>query len=331
MINQVKNKAMKTKIQDFFKEIYKSNKICIIGHVAPDGDCIGSVMALYEFLCAEYDKDISIGFDGKIPYNFKKYVDENLILSNFENENYDLTIVLDCSDRERLGKYECLISNSKKTICIDHHKTNTEFADINIIDPDISSTGELLYHVLKSENKKINKIMAELIYIAIITDTGKFSYSSTSSLTHIVASELIEVGIDIARIDNEIYNSKPVNIVKAYLECISNINFYYDGKLGIAKITDETVKRNNIDMNDIEGIVEFIREVKEIEISCVLKEYDVENTKVSLRSKNNIDVAEISKKFGGGGHMKAAGFQINKNLKEAEFIIVNELKNYLGE
>jgi len=141
----------------------------------------------------------------------------------------------------------------------------------------------------------------------------------------------MEIGIDIARIDNEIYNSKPINIVKAYIECISNINFYYNSKLGIAKITDEVIKKNNIDMNDIEGIVEFIREVDEIEISCVLKEYDVENTKVSLRSKNNIDVAEISKKFGGGGHIKAAGFQISKNLKDSEMIIVEELKKYLGE
>ena len=167
--------------------------------------------------------------------------------------------------------------------------------------------------------------------MAIITDTGKFSYSSTSSVTHNVASELMEIGIDISRIDNEIYNSKPINIVKAYIECISNINFYYNSKLGIAKITDDVVRKNNIDMNDIEGIVEFIREVNEIEISCVLKEYDVDNTKVSLRSKNDIDVADIAKKFGGGGHIKAAGFQINKNLKEAEMIIVDELKEYLGD
>ncbi len=331
IMNQTMNQMMKNNISEFFYAIDNSDKICVIGHVAPDGDCIGSVMALYEFLNATYDKEVYVGFDGKIPYNFKKYIDENLILSNFENEKFDLTVVLDCSDKERLGKYECVIANSKKTICIDHHKTNTEFADINIIDPKISSTGELLFHILKSENKEISLKMAEYIYIAIITDTGKFSYSSTSSITHNVASELMEIGIDIARIDNEIYNSKPINIVKAYIECISNINFYYNSKLGIAKITDEVIKKNNIDMNDIEGIVEFIREVDEIEISCVLKEYDVENTKVSLRSKNNIDVAEISKKFGGGGHIKAAGFQISKNLKDSEMIIVEELKKYLGE
>lgn len=322
---------MKNNIEQLFDIIEKSKEICIIGHIAPDGDCIGSVMALYEFLKENYKKEVYVGFDGKIPYNLEKYVDNNLILSNYENKKFDLTVVLDCSDKERLGKYKCVISNSSKTICIDHHKTNTEFADINIIDPHISSTGELLFHILKSTNKKLNLKIAEYIYIAIITDTGKFAYSSTSKETHNVASELIEIGVDVSKIDNEIYNSKPINIVKAYIQCISNISFYHNNKLGIAKITSDIINKNEIDMNDIEGVVEFIREVKEIEVSCVLKEYDVNDTKVSLRSKNNIDVAEISKKFGGGGHQKAAGFQLNKSLEDTEKILIEEFKNYLGE
>ena len=321
----------KNDIDEFFGAIEKSNNICIIGHVAPDGDCIGSVMALYEFINATYDKNVYVGFDGKIPYNLVKYVKDELILSDFEDKNFDLTVVLDCSDKERLGKYECIIDNSYKTICIDHHKTNTRFADFNIIDPNISSTGELLFHILKNGNKKINLKMAEYIYIAIITDTGKFSYSSTSRETHNVASELMDIGVDISKIDNEIYNSKPFNIVKAYIQCISNIDFYYNHQLGIAKITDDIIKNNGIDMNDIEGVVEFIREVNEIEVSCVLKEYDKDETKVSLRSKKYIDVAEISKKYGGGGHKNAAGFQINKGLSDVENLIVEEFSKYLGE
>lgn len=329
--NNQMNQKMKNNIKEFFNEVNNSDKICVIGHIAPDGDCIGSVMALYEFLKTEYDKDVCFGFDGKIPYNFKSYIDEKLILADFDDKKFDLLIVLDCGDEERLGKYKSLIPNSKKIICVDHHKTNTEFADINIVDPTISSTGELLFHMLKFENKQISLKMAEYIYTAIITDTGNFAYSSTSSTTHRVAAELIEIGVDVAKIDNQIYNSKPVSTVKAYIECISNINFYYDNKLGIAKISDEIVKRNNANINDIEGIVEFIREINEVEISCVLKEYNPALTKVSLRSKNDIDVSEISKKFEGGGHAKAAGFQINGNLKESEAILVKELEEYLSK
>lgn len=322
----------KNSIQDFFTLIENSNNICIVGHKSPDGDCIGSVMALYEFINVNYNnKNVCIGFDGKIPYNLIKYVNYNLIVDDCENQNFDLLLVLDCSDKERLGKYGCLIDNSKKTVCIDHHKTNTMFADVNIIDEEISSTGELLYHVLKISNKTINLKMAEYIYIAIVTDTGKFAYSSTTEETHIVAANLIKLGIDVAKLDTDIYSSKPINIAEAYIECISNINFYYNNKLGIAKISDAIIKKYGIDMNDIEGVVEFIREVNEIEISCVLKEYDFNYTKVSLRAKNYIDVAEISKKFGGGGHKRAAGFQLGTNLSDTEKIIVKEFGNYLGE
>lgn len=328
LMNQM-NQKMKDNIKEFFSAIDNSDKICVIGHVAPDGDCIGSVMALYEFLISEYDKDINLGFDGKIPYNLKSYIDESLILTDFEDKKFDLLIVLDCGDEERLGKYKTLIPNSNKIICVDHHKTNTEFADINIVDHTISSTGELLFHILKLENKQISLKMAEYIYTAIITDTGNFAYSATTSTTHRVAAELIDIGVDVAKVDNKIFNSKPISTVKAYIDCISNINFYHDNKLGIAKISDEIVKRNDANINDIEGIVEFIREINEIEISCVLKEYNQELTKVSLRSKNNIDVSEIATKFEGGGHAKAAGFQINGNLEEAEAIIVKELEKYI--
>ncbi|QSX06543.1 bifunctional oligoribonuclease/PAP phosphatase NrnA [Sedimentibacter sp. zth1] len=321
----------KTKVEKLFSLIENSSRICIVGHKFPDGDCIGSVMALYEFINSNYNKNLSVGFDGKIPFNLVDYVKQISILDDFENEQFDLTIVLDCGDLDRLGKYKCIINNSKHTFCIDHHKTNTMFADINIIDTKISSTGELLYHIFEAANKSVNLKMAEYIYIAIITDTGKFAYSSTSSQTHQVASELIEIGIDISKIDNIIYNSKPFNIVNAYVECISNISFYYNNKLGIAKITNEIVKRNNIDINDLEGIVEFIREVKETEISCVLKQTSENITKVSLRSKNNIDVSYISKKFNGGGHERAAGFSMNNSIEETEKMIVKEFIDYLGE
>lgn len=328
MMSQM-SQTMKSSVKELFNDIEKSDKICIIGHVAPDGDCIGSVMALYEFLNSEYNKEISFGFDGKIPYNFKDYVDDDLILSDFEDKKFDLLIVLDCGDDGRLGKYKCLISNSNKVICIDHHKTNTEFADINIVDSEISSTGELLFHILKLENKKINLKMAEYIYMAIVTDTGRFAYSATSSITHMVAAELIEIGVDVAKIDNQIYNSKPISNVKAYIECISNINFYHDNKLGIAKISDEIVKKYDTNINDVEGIVEFIREINEVEVSCVLKEYNSELTKVSLRAKNDVDVSILSAKYGGGGHAKAAGFQLNENINDSEDIVVKELKECL--
>lgn len=316
-------------VKEIFDIIDKSNDICIVGHKAPDGDCIGSVMALYEFL-KPMNKNLTLCIDGSIPYNYKAFVDENLLLKEYDGSKFDAVIILDCSDSQRLGKFNEVLNNTKKTICIDHHKTNLKFADINIIDADMSSTGELLYDVMMTQGNKITKRVAECIYIAILTDTGKFSYSNTSSNTHKKTAELIEMGVDVSSIDNTIYNSKPSNVVKAFIDCVSSIELFLNNKIGIARITKKILSDNDVEMGDIDGVVEFIREINEVEVACVLKEYEDNNTKVSLRSKGNIDVSKISLTFGGGGHAKAAGFEIDDNIENTKKIIINELRKYIG-
>lgn len=317
---------LKNDVKEIFNLINTSDKICIAGHKAPDGDCIGSVMALYNFL-KPLNKSITVMMDGIIPYNYKAFTDESVILKNYNNEEYDLLFVLDTSDRKRLGKFEDVLNNSKKTVVIDHHKTNEGFGDINIIDTEMSSTGELLYDVLKASDLDISIEAAVLIYVAVLTDTGKFSYTNTTSHTHRKAAELIDLGVNVSEIDNIVYNSKPSNIVKAFIDCVSGIELYYDNKLGITAITKSILDKNNAEMADVDGVVEYIREIKEVEVSCVLKEND-EGTKVSLRSKNDIDVSAVSVKYKGGGHAKAAGFDLNENVENARRIIIEEFKEY---
>lgn len=317
-------------VKEIFDIINKSENICIAGHKAPDGDCIGSVMALYEFLI-QFNKHADVYIDGTIPYNYKDFADKNVMMDEIKDTDYDVMFILDCSDADRLGKFKDVAKLAKKTICIDHHKTNQSFADINVIDPLMSSTGELLYDILKLWGMEITKKTATYIYVAILTDTGKFSYSNTSSRTHKKTAELIEIGVDVAEVDNIVYNSKPSNVVKAFIDCISGIELYYDNRLGITKITQEILESNNVEMGDIDGVVEFIREIKEVEVSCVLKEAKDKSTKVSLRAKNEIDVAEISVKFNGGGHKKAAGFEINDTIDNTKELMINTFKEYFGE
>jgi len=317
-------------VKEVFNLINSSQNICIAGHKAPDGDCIGSVMALYEFL-KPFNKKLTVYIDGIIPFNYKPFVKEDVIAKEYDNNEFDLLFVLDCSDAERLGKFKDVLKNAKKSVCIDHHKTNESYADINIIDSSMSSTGELLYDILKISGRQLTKQIAEYIYIAILTDTGKFSYSNTTGQTHEKTAELIELGVDVAEIDNIVYNSKPSNVVKAFIECIGGIELYYDNKFGITSITKDILERNNVNMGDIDGVVEFIREIKEVEVSCVLKEYEEKNTKVSLRSKNDIDVSAVSVKFRGGGHARAAGFEIDDTVENTKKLLIETFKEQFGE
>lgn len=288
-------------------------------------------MALYEFL-KPLNKNVHVFIDGDVPFNYKAFADEEVIMKEMSDTTYDILFMLDCSDAERLGKFKEVTKLAKKTICIDHHKTNQSFADINIIDPDMSSTGELLYDIMKISGMEINKKTATLIYVAIVTDTGKFSYSNTSSFTHIKVSELIELGVEVSYVDNMVYNSKPANVVKAFIDCIKGIELHCGNKFGITAITQKILETNNTTMGDIDGVVEFIREIKEVEVSCVLKETEDNYTKVSLRAKNeDVDVSEISLKFGGGGHKKAAGFEIKDTVENTKKIMINTFKEYFGE
>lgn len=321
---------MMNDVKEVFNLINSSQNICIAGHKAPDGDCIGSVMALYEFL-KPFNKKLTVYIDGIIPFNYKPFVKEDVIAKEYDNNEFDLLFVLDCSDAERLGKFKDVLKNAKKSVCIDHHKTNESYADINIIDSSMSSTGELLYDILKISGRQLTKQIAEYIYIAILTDTGKFSYSNTTGQTHEKTAELIELGVDVAEIDNIVYNSKPSNVVKAFIECIGGIELYYDNKFGITSITKDILERNSVNMGDIDGVVEFIREIKEVEVSCVLKEYEEKNTKVSLRSKNDIDVSAVSVKFRGGGHARAAGFEIDDTVENTKKLLIETFKEQFGE
>ena len=317
-------------VKEVFNLINISQNICIAGHKAPDGDCIGSVMALYEFL-KPLNKNLTVCVDGAIPFNYRQFVRQGIIADKYDNREFDLLFILDCSDAERLGKFKDVLKNTKKSVCIDHHKTNESYATINIIEPTMSSTGELLYDILKTSGGKLTKQIAEYIYIAILTDTGRFSYSSTSSATHRKAAELIELGVNVAEIDNTVYNSKPSNVVRAFIESIGGIELYFCNKFGVASVTRDILERNNVEMGDVDGVVEFIREIKEVEVSCVLKEYGEKNTKISLRSKNDIDVSAVSVKFGGGGHAKAAGFEIEDTVENAKKILIETFKEQFGE
>lgn len=317
-------------VKKIFNILNNSKNICIAGHKAPDGDCIGSVMALYSLL-KPAGKNLTVCIDGDIPYNYKPFVDESVLCAEYSGEKFDVAVVLDCSDAQRLGKFKEITENSDIVICIDHHRTNDNFADINIIDPEISSTGELIYNIILASGMEINKDIAEYIYMAILTDTGKFSYSSTTGDTHRTAAELIEKGVDVSYMDNIIYGSKPSNVVKAFIDCIKSIELHVDNKLGIAVISQKILRDNNVEMGDIDGVVEFIREIREVEVSCVLKEYSDSFTKVSLRSKNDVDVSQISLMFGGGGHRKAAGFEVEDSPENTKKIIIDELRKHLAK
>lgn len=300
-----------------------SDTICIIGHSSPDGDCITSAFALREF-CIGLGKQTDIALAGKIPYNYDHFIDTSVILTEDFQKNYDLAIAVDCANTMRLGIFAGLFYSAGLNVVIDHHSTNTGFATINIIDTSVSSTCEMIYHFFKSIGYEISQQIAEYLYIGMLTDTGKFRYPSTNGNTHRVIADLIDYGARPYEIYRCVFKDKPLGIVRACSASMNSISTYAGGKIVIAKITKEIASHNEGNIDEIDGIIDWLMEIRGVKIACVLKEVD-KYVKVSLRSVATVDLKNLAMNYHGGGHAHAAGFSLPGTIKNAEYKLKKEL------
>lgn len=310
--------------------IDKKNDIFIASHISPDGDNVGSVLGLALAL-EKIGKKVNILKTDEIPvdYKFLPGVDKFELEKSIDFKE-DTIIILDSSDLDRLGDKKNFVETFENIINIDHHISNDQFGTINIIDPKAAATGELVYTFINRMGVELDKDIGTNIYTAISTDTGKFSYESVTSNTHRIVAELIDAGINIKDINIELYENIDINRSKLLIKSMSEMTSYFEDKLIVVKVSQAMLKDTNCKMEDTEGIVAFIRQIKGVEVACLLKEGEDSKIKVSLRSKYNIDVSKICEFFGGGGHIRAAGCSIKTNLSDAEDIIVKKIREYIG-
>jgi phosphoesterase RecJ-like protein len=323
------NRLFSESIEKLKDLIMKSESICIISHILPDGDSIGSVLAFGMALRSIKGNQVIMAVNDDIPdiYKFLPGIGQMETINN--EDKFDLLITLDCSDLDRLGDKKILVENVKEIVNIDHHISNVNFGDLNIVDSKAAATGEIIYKILEEMNIDITKEIATCIYVAISTDTGSFKYENTSPATHSIASKLLEKGIDLNRITTEIYQSRPLAKTRLLIKSLNTLELYCNGKIGVVSITKEMLNKTGTNINDADGIVEFVRDIHTIEVACILKEIETNEIKVGLRSKKYVDVAEIAKYFNGGGHIRASGCTIKNDLESTKNIILTKIKEYI--
>jgi bifunctional oligoribonuclease and PAP phosphatase NrnA len=298
--------------------INNSSKIAVTSHVQPDGDNIGSSLALCLALQKLGKKAVYV-LDDNIPelYRFLKGAREVEKPSFFTELDFDLVIALDCGDLERLGKVAQQIGETK-LVNIDHHISNTRFAEINLVEENASATAEIVYKLIKSMGIFIDKDIADCIYTGIVTDTGMFQYSNTSEETHSIAAELIIAGVNPSYMFNKIYQNSPKEKVLLLGEALKTLEFFNHDTVSCISITKAQVDSIAEEDIDTEGIVNLGRDIVGVEVAVFLKQKEPNLFKVSLRSKSYIDVSIIAKDFGGGGHIRAAGCMITGSLASAK-------------
>jgi len=315
-------------LKKIIKAINKYQKFLITSHVNLDGDAICSELALAEFLKSR-GKEVHIVNDCEVPtaYKFLPKIKNLNIYRKKDIYNFDVAILLDCFDINRTGKVARLISEDKFLIAIDHHISNAIFANINWIEPNASSTAEILYKMFEIANYKINKEIATFLYVGILTDTGSFRYNNTSSYTHKIAADLLRWKLPVNRIYQRIYESNPVSDIRLFINLVRSFKLDSTGRIAWLKMKRNSFPKNKVSMDLSEHILGFLRSIKGVEVIALFRELENKNqVRVNLRSNSKIDVRKIATSFDGGGHKAASGCTIKGSLGQVEQLIIPRLK-----
>lgn len=314
------------KIEEIIKPGMRT--VGIAGHINPDGDCIGSTTALYQYL-KKYDPDLSIDLYLELPrpsLRFMKGVSESKQEADSDRV-YDLFVTCDVSSLDRIGVAGDLFDKAKHTACVDHHVSNPGFADVNYVVPDASSCAEVLTDLM--DPAEIDRDIAISLYTGIIHDSGVFQYSNTSPHTMRCAASLMEKGFDHNKLIDESFNKRTYAQNRILGYALTKSRQELGGKVISSSITLEEMKRFGVTQQDLDMIVSQLRLTDGAEAAVFVYEKQPGQFKVSLRSNEYLDVAEIAGTFGGGGHAKAAGCSETGTADEVIHKVLLEIQKHL--
>ena len=316
-------------MQELFKKawekIEKSKNIILAAHINPDGDALGSSLSLYPIL-KKMGKNVKV-FNVTKP--LPMYLD---FLPGFDKvtnklpKNYDLLISFDCGSFDRLGIEE----KPPFLINIDHHISNTKYGDINIIDSKAASSSQVVYNMLKANNIEIPSESAVCIYTALVTDTGSFQYESVNEKVFEMAAELVKCGVKPDFVAKMLFQRDRLSRLRLLAKAYDTIELCCEGKVAFVEVTKEMMEITGAIKDDTDTIVNSVRAIASVEVACMLREDD-DGIKISLRSKNYADVSKVAVKYGGGGHIRAAGATIKDefDFEKVKEMLKKDLKEIL--
>ncbi|WP_456480067.1 DHH family phosphoesterase [Nautilia sp.] len=308
-----------------WEEIEKADNIMLIAHINPDGDALGSELSLYPIL-KKMGKKVTV-FNATKP--LPGYLD---FLPNFNKitdtppKKTDLTVSFDCGSFDRLG----LSEKPSFLINIDHHVSNTKYGDINLIEPNHASTSQVVYDILKANSIEIPTDSAVCIYTALVTDTGSFQYESVNEKVFECAADLVRCGVKPDYVSKMLFQRDRLSRLRLLAKAYETIEMCCDGKVAFVEVTKEMMEITGAIKDDTDTIVNGVRAIAPVEVACMLREED-EGIKISLRSKNYADVSKIAQKYGGGGHIRAAGATLKDetDFEKVKNMLKSDLKAVL--
>lgn len=315
-------------LKEMAKKLMEAESIILVPHIQPDGDTLGSSAALCRAL-RNAGKTAWVLMEDPIAGNLQ-FLDNGYCTTDFNCISQpDICICVDCGEVSRFPKRREKFFQAKVTMCIDHHSTSEPFADYNYIDSKVAATAELVYQLLKETGLKIDKEIGEAIFTGICTDTGNFQYSNATKQSHLITAELYDAGIDHTKIAIEIYQNTRLEKIVITNRILDTLMIFAEGKVAMAYVSQHMLEEVGADIDETDGVVESLRNIKGVEIAAFVKEKAENLIRVSMRAKTSGNVARIASAFQGGGHVKAAGCTIEAPLLEATAMLKMEIEKSL--
>jgi len=316
-------------------QIRKARHILLASHSDPDGDAIGSLLAPGLSL-GKLDKKATLYNASSIPAVYRFLPSAERIVRHMKPAvNYDTALVLDCGGLPRVGEAAAAIEQIPVVVNIDHHISNTRFGDLQLIDANASSTAEIVYRLIKALQVPVDAAIATAIYTGILTDTGSFRFSNTTPEAFAISKEMAELGANPHDVAQHVFGTYSLGRIKLLNQALDSIEISNNGKLSMMTITRAMLKATGTHPEDVDGLINYARRIEDVKVAALIQEQKNGRSQaderrcfhVSLRSDGTVDVAAIAGAFGGGGHVSAAGFQVETTLAQLKSEIITLVKN----
>ncbi|MFH1991164.1 MAG: bifunctional oligoribonuclease/PAP phosphatase NrnA [Pseudomonadota bacterium] len=317
-------------MDQIIRHLKNSRNVLVVSHTNPDGDAIGSLIAMGLAL-ETLNKKTTLYNESPIPavYRFLPSVDR--VVRRLNNSSYDTAVILDCGNLQRVGEGVSEIERTPVIINIDHHITNTFFGSFRLVDTSASATAEIVYRLIKQLSVPIDENIAISIYTGILTDTGSFRFSNTNKAAFAICAEMVAIGVDPYRVAQHVYGTYSLGRIKLLNLALDSIVISSNGKLSIMTLTQNMFNETRTQPEDVDGLINYAKRIEDVKVAALIQEHQDsggESTSfskyhVSLRSDGTVNVAEIAASFGGGGHSSAAGFNIESTLPDLKTKILN--------
>jgi phosphoesterase RecJ-like protein len=308
-------------MQSIIHQLTRNKRVLLTTHTHPDGDAIGSLLALGLSL-ERMGKTIAMVDDDPIPaiYRFLPKVDR-ITRRVPSGVDFDIAVVLDCGSLQRVGAVARAVAQMPVVVNIDHHVTNEAFGDFRLVDADACATAEIIYRLIREMSVPIDKIVATAIYTGIFTDTGSFRFSNTNLEAFTICQEMVALGVDPYQVAKHVYGTYSLGRIKLLNMALDSIELTANGKMTIMTLSLEMFRETRTQPEDGDGLINYARRIEDVRVAALIQELNGNSPgqyHVSLRSDGSVDVARIAQARGGGGHASAAGFSVTAPLADVK-------------